>query len=204
MKKTIILLVISSIFLCSCDPDVANEGITLPQIDFPFVIDKDTSHIKLGDTLRISCTISSILSDGTKLRDGKAAIKIGSGYSPEIPIMDNYTQKTAKEGIDFSIINEDGLMEIQEQSSNLLQISVYPNGGDSIKVAFLYIPLKTGTHSFDLASLFFEGTQGKTRTNPYFNITDNNINLFWQVPNMPATSPNDPAYNKQYYFAVTD
>ncbi len=204
MKKQLYKLIIFILVASSCDPDVANEGVNLPQIDFPFTIENDSSHFKLGDTLKVSAIVSNILSDGTKLSDGKASIKIGNSYSNEIPILNSSTQRRAKNEIEFKVINLEGAIYIQETTSNLYHLYSFVEEEDSMKISFYYIPLKTGTYSFDLASLFFEGKQGKTRTNPFFNINDNHGEILWQVPNMPAISPNDPSYKRYYYFAVTD
>lgn len=203
MKKLFNIIFVLILF-SSCEPDVASEGVNLPPIDFPFNIENDTAYLKLGDTLIVSTIISNILSDGSKITDGKASIKIGSSYSSEIPIVDGNSFKRAKNDYEFSYLITEGSILIQENSSNLYHLYAYPSKEDSIKITLYYIPLKKGTFSFDLSSLFYEGTIGKTRTNPFFNVINNNGEELWQVPNMPAIQPNDPAYNKHYYFAVTD
>lgn len=200
MKKLLIIF-LSSVILVSCDPDIPGEGINLPEMEFGFKISPDTVYIKVGDTITLSASISNVLSDGTIIMDGKAVIDFGCVRYFETPIIDNYKLSTCVNGIDFQLIKEIGEVYIQSGTGNIRELYAYPHG-DSIKCSFYFIPLKQGTYSFLLSHKFYEGSEGKTRTNSFFYIKDNNGEELWKVPGMPALTPDDPSYKRLYYFAV--
>lgn len=196
--KHLIILLFSTIFLYSCDPDVPGEGITLPHMEFGFKVNPDTDFIKIGDTIKITTAISNILRDGTIIKDGIATISASIGYSDEIPL-----KKTgmlpAKNGLEIDVIEFFGTTTFNK-SGSIGDLIAYLNE-DSITLKIGIIPKKKGTYCIQLSSKFFEGTQGKTRTQPYFDMEDCHWDLY-QVAEYPGPNPGEEGYNKSYWFAV--
>lgn len=185
-------------FFSSCDPDVSGEGINLPYLEFGIKVFPDTAYIKVGDTLTISASISNTLDDGVTITDGKAVIGAGIAHSHETPVETfNFHSQLFDEYLD--IFNIHGGVNIHS-SGMIREFQAVPIG-DSIKFELKLIPKKTGTFNINSASMFFEGSQGKTRTYPYFDVGD----LHWdltQIPGSPPPKPEEQSYNKSYWFAV--
>ncbi len=199
MKNIIIYLLVFSFVLSSCDPDVAGEGITLPAMEFGFKISPDTAYIKLGDTITLKSSISSTLSNGVKIEDGEATIDLFIGYANQIPIT-TFSFEAAIPNEYLNVYASKGGINISETTGKVTNIYALPYG-DSIQVEIAFVPLKKGTYCFQVQSMFYEGSKGKTRTQPTFDVKDFNWSL-WQKE--PQPNPNDGIYNRTYYFAVTD
>lgn len=195
----VFVLVLMILFLSSCDPDVPGEDITLPTMEFGINVFPDTAYIKLGDTITIHSGISSTLSDGVKITDGKATIDLYMAYSPEMPIT-TISSYTAEEGTHFSFKLEKGDIRVNPTTNKLAEIYAIPYD-DSILVMINFIPLKIGTYCFQVQSKFFEGSQGKTRTDPKFDMEDTHWDL-WQVAEHPGPNPGEKEYYTSYWFAV--
>ncbi len=74
MKKY--LIIILAILIVSCEPNPAKEGINLPAMEFGLNVSPDSAYIKIGDTVILSGSISSTLSNGVKIEEGKAEIDL--------------------------------------------------------------------------------------------------------------------------------
>lgn len=192
--KHLIILLFSTIFLYSCDPDVPGEGITLPQMEFEMQVYSDSSFIKLGDTIYLYSSIPSKLNNGIIIEEGEASIDLYMGYSSQIPI-EIFGFETVKNNEHTGIFTLDGEIVISPTTSNIVNINALPVG-DSIKVRIGFIPKKVGTYTFYTQSLFYEGKIGKTRTNPTFKNSTKNFDVLWRL------STEDLNFSKQYLFAV--
>ncbi len=201
MNKYLVLL-LSVLTLISCDPkDMANEGITLPPMEFGLKVSPDTAYIKLGDTLTLYASIPSTLSNGVKIEDGKATIDLFMGYRTEVPAT-NVNNEAVVVGTHLNILEEKGSVRISPQTGKIVEIYAHPYG-DSIQVEMKFIPLKTGTYVMQVYSKFYEGKKGKTRTIPKFAMEDTHWDLY-QIPGDPSPNPGEDSYYKSYWFAVTD
>lgn len=196
--KNLLIIILGSVFIYSCDPDIPGEGINLPAMNFGFKVSPDTAFIKLGDTLTLHTSISNILENGVVVKDGKAVMSGNILYKDEIPIsvfgfigdlVDEYLYiKTVWGDVD---IHTTGLIR---------EYHAYPTE-DSIKFELKIIPRKVGTYGIYLYSNFFEGSQGKTRTQPFFDISNNHFDELWKIPG-DELGPGDYGYDNAYLFAV--
>lgn len=195
--KNLLIIFLSSITLISCDPDIPGEGINLPEMEFGIKIHPDTAYIKLGDTINVSASIYNTLSNGVRITDGKAVMDFGCVRFFETPVIDYNKITTCEEEVDFVLFEDFGKVIIN--SKKIREIHAYPYG-DSIVVSFRFIPLKKGTFNFYISSKFFEGSQGKTRTQPYFDMINHNFeDHLWRVDDR---KPGDYSYESNYLFAV--
>lgn len=198
MKKLLIIL-LSSVTLVSCDPDIPGEGITLPQMEFGFKVSPDTAYIKLGDTITLSASISNVLTNGTVITDGKAVIDLNYAISDEIPLLTS-SFKTALYDDDFKLQILIGDIDINASTKKISSMYAVPFE-ENISIDIKIIPLKKGTHIFALYSKFFEGSQGKTRTQPFFEMPNHHFDELWEIPG-GELGPGDYGYDNRYLFAV--
>lgn len=196
--KNLLIIILGSAFIYSCDPDIPGEGITLPVMEFGFKVSPDTAYIKLGDTIILSASIPNTLDNGIEINDGIATISSSISYSNEIPI-ETFNFHPAYENEFIKLISSIGNYDAAStgQITNFYAIPM----GDSIKFEIKIVPLIIGTYSIHLYSKFYEGSQGKTRTQPKFDMEDVHWDLY-QVPEYPAPNPSDEGYYKSYRFAV--
>jgi len=197
MKK-ILFIFLSSLTLISCDPDIPGEGITLPQMEFGFKVFPDTAYIRTGDTLTITTNISNLLENDIRINDGKAVIGTYIGFTEEMPYK-NWGMISAKNYDHIELIEITGGVTYNK-SGSIGDLIAYLNE-DSITLKIGIIPKKKGTYCIQLSSKFFEGSQGKTRTQPYFDMEDCHWDLY-QVAEYPGSNPGEEGYNKSYWFAV--
>lgn len=196
--RNLLIIILGSVFIYSCDPDIPGEGITLPAMKFGFKVSPDTAYIKLGDTIILSASIPSTLDNGVKITDGIATISTSITYSENIPIETNIFIPAYKD-IYMFIDNEIGDFKTAS-TGQIIDFYAIPFG-DSIKLKFKITPLKTGTYCLGVASKFFEGSQGKTRTQPYFEMSNHNFDKFWKIPE-EIYKEGDDVYERGYLFAV--
>lgn len=202
MIKNVILFLSGIFLLSSCDPHGAEEGLTLPQMKFGFRVSPDTTYIKLGDTVTISGAIPNPLENGVRITDGKAIIETAMGYREEIPIVnvdgesnlvDEYLDiYTTIGGVEIGFADNPGLVR---------WFYAVPDG-DSIKLEIKIIPHKVGSYSISLYSSFFEGSQGKTRTQSIFDVENNHFDELMKIPGSEELGPGDYGYDNAYVFAV--
>jgi len=202
MKKVVIILCVCfGMLLYSCEPDPSKEGINLPPMEMGLQITPDTAFIKLGDTVWLRSSISSTLSNGVKIEDGKATIDLFIGYINQVPVVD-FAFEAAIPNDHLQIYSTLGGINISSNTSKITDIYALPYG-DSIQVEIAFIPLKKGTYAFEVQSMFYEGKQGKTRTVPKFDMLDTHWDL-QQIPNQTIPLPGTTEYYTSYLFAVTD
>ncbi len=194
MKKAIILIVVSILFY-SCDPDVPGEGITLPAMEFGLKVSPDTAYIKLGDTVTLKGSIPSTLSNGVKIEDGKALIDLFIGYINQIPIT-TFSFEAAKPNEYINLYSLYGGVNINDKTAKVTHIYALPYG-DSIQVEIAFVPLRIGTYGFQVQSMFYEGSKGKTRTQPKFDMLNDHYNELWHLEG-------DNMYKQKYLFAVRE
>ncbi|HTO15204.1 MAG TPA: hypothetical protein VLZ83_05520 [Edaphocola sp.] len=197
MKK-LLLICFGLLLLASCEPDIIGEGINLPEMKFGFNVSPDTSYVKVGDTITLFASIPSTLNNGVKITDGKAIIAASMGYKNEIPFQ-NLAMKSAKIKEEFELIEFAGGVTYT-LSGSIREFFAFIDG-DSIKFAAKIIPKKFGTYAIQLSSKFYEGSAGKTRTRPSFDMLDTHWDLH-QIPGYPAPQPGEESYFKSYWFAV--
>ncbi len=199
--KRFALIILSCIIwgFTSCDPDVPGEEINLPEMHFGFKVFPDTAYIKLGDTIILHSSIPSTLSNGIKVEDGKATIDLFMSQRDEIPVV-NIDNETVVIGTHMDLLEEKGSIRINPSTNKIVELYAYPYE-DSIQVRIKFIPLKTGTFRFSAQSKFYEGSSGKTRTQPYFDMEDTHWDLY-QIPEHPGPNPGEESYYKSYWFAV--
>lgn len=201
MKKLIIIGALIAPLLSSCDPYGASDNLTIaiPALEFEFDIAPDTAYVKLGDTLTFYASIENpLLETGERLKDGKAILSFTGSWCRHTPVTDEDTTVALLQDEHFLYENNEG--EVYMFHDHLNRLFAYPDGGDSIRIAFKFIPLKTGTYGFNVQSNFFEGSQGKTRTKAHFDIETNNTEIL-MLDNPPIT-PDMPLFNTLYCFAV--
>ena len=202
MKKYLILL-LSISTLISCEPkDFPNEGIDLPEMEFGLKISPDTAYIRLGDTVTLAASIPSTLSNGVKIEDGKATIDLFMSYRTEVPAT-NVNNETVVVGTHLNVLEEKGSIRVSPNTGKIVEIYAHPYG-DSIQVAIKFIPLKKGTFRFSVQSMFYEGSKGKTRTVPKFDVENPHWDQLWKIEGHPAPSAKESSYYRNYFFAVTD
>ncbi len=189
--------------LQSCEPMPAEEGITLPAIDIGLKVNPDTAYVKLGDTVYLTASVSSTLSNGVKLEDGKATIDLYMGYTNQIPITEFHFE-TIEKDLHTKIITNKGDIRVYPSTGNIVEIYALPYG-DSLRLSIAFVPQKKGSYCFQVQSMFYEGKKGKTRTQPFFDMNDVHWDLY-QIPELDSLKPlpGTPEYYKSYYFAVTD
>lgn len=200
MKRLISVLAII-IFLPSCDPDVAGEGVNLPEMEFDLNLNPHSAYLQLGDTITLSTTISNILSNGVHIDDGKATIDLYMGYTQQIPIT-TFGFETVEVGNHVNLLEKKGEIRIYESTNSIVEVYVLPYG-DSLKLEVAFIPLKIGTYSFQVQSKFYEGSKGKTRTLPKFNMPNHHFDTLWKVEG-DNYQPGNIGYDSRYLFAVTE
>ncbi len=196
MRQSILLLFTLLLLMQSCEPMPGDEGITLPPINIGLKVSPDTAYVKLGDTVYLTASVPNTLSNGVKLEDGKATINLYHGYISEIPII-TFDFEEVTDNIDSKFIVEKGGIQYMQNERKILNIDLLPYG-DSLQLSIAFVPLKKGTYTFYIQSMFYEGSKGKTRTQPYYINTNHNFDELWHIPE------NDYDYDRQYLFAVTD
>lgn len=182
----------------SCDPDIPGEGITLPSLNLGIKLQPDTSYIKIGDTVEIYSKISNRLSDGTIIKDGKGIVGVVFSRSNET-LITSLSFKSAKVGVDFEYEIIEGNVELNS-SGSLHELIAIPID-DSISFKIKVIPLKSGIYGLYISSKFFEGSQGKTRTQPYFDMPNHHFDELWKIPG-DNYKAGDYTYDTNYLFAV--
>lgn len=195
------MVLLSNVFI-ACDPDVANEGINLPGIEFGLVLKPDSSFIKLGDTVTLKSSISNVLLNGVKITDGKAAINLYLGYTEQTPIT-TFGFTEVEKGNQSLILLKKGDIEYVDNGKKILNIYALPYSNDSFQIEISFIPLKKGTYCFQVQSMFYEGTKGKTRTNPKFQMFNHHFDALWEIDGDNYQS-GDFGYDSRYLFAVTE
>lgn len=189
MKNTNLLLIFFLLFFLSCDPDVPGEGINLPPLEFAFKVNPDTAYIKVGDTLTLESSISSTLDGGVTLSDGEAILGFLFWYYPYNPITQAGGEHALEDNHYNVVIEEGGFIYNTNPSNRVQDLKTWPKG-DSLKIKYHFFFLKKGVYVFALSSKFYEGSKGKTRTSPYFDVKDPHWG-FYQIPNNPPPSPGD-------------
>ena len=203
MKKLIIIGAMIAPLLSSCDPYGASDNLTvaIPPLEFKFDITPDTAYIKLGDTITFYTAIENpTLENGERLKDGKTILMFGGAWCRNTPRTDDDTSFGLKYEEHFLYEMPFGGVNILENKS-MNRLYAYPDGGDSIRIAFKFIPLKAGTYIMGVQSNFFEGSQGKSRTNAKFNILNNNLEDLTDFDGEYA-QPDDLLYYRNFCFAV--
>lgn len=200
MKRIYYPVAIILFFFMSCDPDVPGEGITLPTMNFNIKINPDTAYIKLGDTLTISSSISNNLNNGIIITDGIAKINLFFGYCAETPVnASTFTGSVHNEHFKIVDIAKGGI-NISTTTNKIKEIYA-STSNDSIQLEISLIPLKVGTYVFQVQSLFFEGSQGRTRTNPKFNMPNHHFDELRKDVSYDII-PGSDGYDSRYNFAV--
>jgi hypothetical protein len=206
MKKCLLFTFFSGSLLlnASCDPDVAGEGVNLPQLNYPFKVSPDTAYIKIGDTLTIQSSISSTLANGIKITNGQSEIKCYIGFWGTVPITDPDNFDEVYDGKDYKIIAIAGAVKYNDKVDGLVLGLTTTPGGDSLKMNYKIIFNRKGVFQFSFYSGFYEGSKGKTRTRGYFNVPDPNWNELWKLSDNPAPLPGTTGYNENYLIGVVD
>jgi len=200
-KYLLFIIVITQLMIISCEPKPSGEGINLPPIAIGLKVSPDTAYIKLGDTVYLTASVSSTLSNGVKLEDGKAIVDLFIGYINQTPIT-TFAFDAALPNEHLLIFEDSGGVNISNETGKVTHIYALPYG-DSLQVALAFVPLKKGTYGFQIQSMFYEGSKGKTRTQPYFINENHHFDELWRIPGN-SYYPGEQGYDSRYYFAVTD
>ncbi len=203
--KRILIAWIVCVLVASCDPkDMPTEGITLPDIEFAFTVNPDTSYLKVGDTLTIYAAVSSTLSNGIRLIDGEGELWFGLAKSENIPMTSISDHSIPLNNNDYHLIlREGGVKWAPDNTNRIFRLTSFPTG-DSIIMHYKFVFLKKGLYQLGgFQSSFYEGSKGKGRWYAYYNVKDPNWHLI-QVPGHPVPQPGEQSYNKNFLIAVTE
>lgn len=194
--KHLIILLFSTIFLYSCDPDIPGEGVTFEPLDFTFTVKNDSAIQQFGDTMFFHSSLPNI----NKLNGGKLNIFASFYYFDTDTIRYIEDIQRGYEDSEYRIFFNKGTYE-NHSTGFLREIRLYPRGEDSLIFDFYFIPLKRGIHKLVFRSSFYEGEDGKARTNAKFDVTNPNWGFY--SPFLGETPlPSDDRYNRSFIFRV--
>jgi hypothetical protein len=193
-------LILAISFLTSCDPDVAGEGIDLPAMKFAFKVSPDTAYLHEGDTLILKSSMSSMLTNGLKVKDGSAILKVALWRYNNIPATTTDSSGYAIAGEDFLLISDEGDVKYQANGPGCISEFTCMPVNDSLKVKYRFVFIKKGLYQFNMYSSFYEGSLGKTRTSGYFDAA----NPHWDFIQIPGQPQPDPNYKQGYVIGVVN
>ena len=203
--KVLIVAIVIFCFATSCDPDVAGEKISLPQMNFLVNLNLDTTHLSIGDTLNLRTSLNTnYAGNNIVLTEGEALLNAYIGYfkNTAYPITNTDSVEQAIDGNHYKILLSNGRV-IYNSSKPLLLGFVSQIYNDSFVFDTKIVFNKKGLFAIELSSGFYESPKGKARTNPKF--SSNNLN--WQYYNFPSSqnpSQSEENYYRRYTIAVTD
>jgi hypothetical protein len=201
--KIAFLLSMVALLLFGCDPDVANEGVTLPSIEFAFKVSPDTAYINVNDTVIFESVVSSTLSNGVKLNDGKVEVKAYISRSDSIPKVSTNDIEEIYAGDQYNLFVDAGGINFNDFVPGLLLGFTATPENDSLKMKYRFVFLKRGLYILQLYASFYKGSAGKTRASGYFDVIDPHWNLV-QIPGTPGLTPGEEGYRKSYLIGVVD
>lgn len=191
-----LFLILGLLVIISCEPSIYNEGVTFEPIDFSFKLKEDTAIQNLGDTIFLR---SSKLNE-YNLNDGKLLIFMSIAYFNVDTIKSPDDVKRAYENKEYNIVFHSGTYN-NHSTGFLREIILYPKGEDSLYFDIEFIPLKKGIYKFVFKSSFYEGKDGKARTNAKFDVINPNWE-FYDSSLGPTPNPTDDNYYRAYLFRV--
>ena len=204
MKRAKITIIVAALIgFTSCDPDVATEGIDMPEMIFAFKVNPDTAYLKIGDTLLIESSISSN-HGGVQVTGGEIILGEHIGYYPNEPITSTEGSETCLEGVHFDMAyyHGDFTRKITSKPNYLSDFRTVPQT-DSIRFKYGFVFLRKGVYQFSIYPSFYEGGKGKARTSGFFDVTNPHW-AFYQIPGVINPASSDPNYRQSYLISVSD